>query len=69
VKTFIISPVHRKEYRCFQEQDTTRPSFCIDRVKCGKLMGDKIINFNDKVTDKNANRKEICMAFLYKLKF
>jgi hypothetical protein len=32
-------------------------------------MSDRIIDFSDKVTDKNANRKESWMVFLYKLKF
>jgi hypothetical protein len=53
----IASPI-RKEYRRFQEQDTTRPYFCCGRVKCGEVMSDRIIDFSDKVTDKNANRKE-----------
>lgn len=54
----------REEF--LKEYNVTKPSFYFGHFKCGKVMIENIINFNNKVTDKFASRKESTMDFLDK---
>jgi hypothetical protein len=47
---------NREEF--LKEHNVTKPSFYFGHFKCGKVMIQNIINFNNKVIDKFVSRKE-----------